>query len=91
MTSKFRVATHQNKYLSDIESTKQSEGHLLLPLGLGVEQEEDFPTDSAHKSVDTFDELDVVLLFVGDGDVVGGHPEVLLLHSGGESTLDHWH
>ena len=24
LTSKFRVATHQNKYLSDIESTKQS-------------------------------------------------------------------
>ena len=31
LTSKFRVATHQNKYLSDIESTKQStlqNGHL---------------------------------------------------------------
>ena len=40
-----------------------------------------------HKPVDTSDQLNVVLFAVQDRDVVGGHPEVLLLHSGAESAL----
>ena len=44
-----------------------------------------------HKPVDTSDQLNVVLFAVQDRDVVGGHPEVLLLYSGAESTLiTHW-